>query len=243
MPSRPRAAGAAGPCPTTTCRAWPRAGAAARPKTPGATGSGGAVEMSGLRPGGASGGAADGAPSAGAAAPAGATMLSGSAEFCAWAESGAGSPRAATQTIVRRSDIWAAAFEWFGNDTARLLTGYGYQSFWTSHAAEFVSMRVRFHISEGHSAYLDTLFTLGVIGLACYVVTLLTSLLLWTRAAYQRSNASFAVLAALLVFALIHGVAESTFVDPNLATFFTFCAMMMCAIYNPLRRSHGEEME
>lgn len=146
-------------------------------------------------------------------------------------------------TLTGRSDIWAAAFEWFGYDSTRLLTGFGYQSFWTSHVAEFVSMRVMFHISEGHNAYLDTLFTLGVVGLVCYATMLFVSLLNWTRAAHQRHNASFAVMAAFLTFALVHGLAESTFVDPNLATFFTFCAMMMCAIYNPLRRTRDEELE
>ena len=146
-------------------------------------------------------------------------------------------------TMTGRSDIWAAAIEWFGYDKTRMLTGYGYQSFWTSSVAEFVSLRVMFHISEGHNAYLDTLFALGVVGVICYVVMLFTSLVLWTRAAYQRRNASFAVMAALLMFAVVHGIAESTFVDPNLASFFTFCARMMCEIYTPLRRQRDEELE
>lgn len=144
-------------------------------------------------------------------------------------------------TLTGRSDIWAAAISFVGSDTARWLTGAGYQSFWSASAASYVSARVQFHISEGHSAYLDSLLTLGVIGLACYVVALLASLVTWSIAARQRRNPSFAFLAGMLVFALIHGISESSTIDPNFATFITFTAMTMCAFYRPIRSGERQQ--
>jgi O-antigen ligase len=141
-------------------------------------------------------------------------------------------------TLTGRSDIWAAAFDYFSRDPVRYLTGYGYQSFWSPRVAEYVSNRVQFHISEGHNAYLDSLFTLGIVGLMCYAAMLLGSIGLWVSRARSNRNAAYAFLAAMLVFALVHGVAESTTVDPNFPTFITFTAITMAALHAPRSAPH-----
>lgn len=138
--------------------------------------------------------------------------------------------------------IWAAALEWVGNDYSRLLLGSGYDSFWTPDAAVFVSSRVWFKISEGHCAYFDTLLELGVVGVGCYVVLLLGSLWRYVRLASERQSAACAFAAMIFAFALVHGLTESTTVDPNLPTFFTFTAMSFLALRAPRRRDDESEV-
>lgn len=132
-----------------------------------------------------------------------------------------------------RPFIWAAAIEWLGDDYSRLLLGSGYDSFWTPEAATFVSNRVWFRISEGHCAYFDTLLELGVIGVTCYVFLVIGSLYRYARLAWTRTSASYAFAAMIFVFVFVHGLTESTTVDPNFPTFFSFTAMAFLALRAP----------
>jgi hypothetical protein len=45
----------------------------------------------------------------------------------------------------------------------------------------------------------------------------------------------------MLMFALIHGLSESSTIDPNFATFITFTAMTMCAFYRPIRSGERQQ--
>lgn len=138
-----------------------------------------------------------------------------------------------------RPFIWAAALEWLGNDFSRLLLGAGYDSFWTPEAANYVSGRIWFRISEGHCAYFDTLLELGIVGVVCYVFLIIASLSRYSYLAYRNKSLSYAFAVMIFVFALVHGLTESTTVDPNFPTFFSFTAMAFLALRSP-RSKMGE---
>ncbi|MFT3786351.1 MAG: O-antigen ligase family protein [Tepidisphaeraceae bacterium] len=140
-------------------------------------------------------------------------------------------------TLTGRTDIWDAAFSLMNEDPSRWATGFAYQSFWTPAHTRFISDRVFFHISEGHSAYFDTLLELGFFGLGLYVVVLYGSALKWAWLAYTHGRAALAFLAAVLVFAVVHGLTESTTIAPNFPTFFTYAAIAAAALFKAPRTS------
>lgn len=135
--------------------------------------------------------------------------------------------------LTGRPLIWSAALEQFDGDFVRYLTGVGFDTFWTPHRAMFVSERLGFHISEGHNSYFDLMLTLGVIGAGCYIAVLLGSVGRWSVLASRHANAGYAFCAAVLVFAIIHGLTESTLVAPNFPTFFSFASMAFLATRSP----------
>jgi exopolysaccharide production protein ExoQ len=141
-----------------------------------------------------------------------------------------------------RPFIWAAALEWLGNDHSKLLLGSGYDSFWTPEAATYVSNRVWFRISEGHCAYFDMLLEMGVVGLCCYVFLIFASLIRYCRLAWVNASVAYAFAAMIFTFALVHGITESTTVDPNFPTFFSFTAMAILALRAPKLREGDDEV-
>lgn len=139
-------------------------------------------------------------------------------------------------TLTGRTDIWKYAFALMDNDPVRWMTGFAYQSFWTPANTRYISEGVYFHISEGHSAYFDTLLETGFVGLALYIVMLYGSLAKWTYLSFRNNNGALAFLAAVLAFAGVHGLTESSTVAPNFPTFFSFSAIAAAAMFSvPVR--------
>jgi exopolysaccharide production protein ExoQ len=139
--------------------------------------------------------------------------------------------------LTGRPMIWAAAFEQFGHDNVRYLTGFGYDSFWTPERASFVSNRLRYGISEGHDAYFDMLLSLGIVGVACYAFVLLGSLGRAAVLAFLDGRRDAALFAMILTFAVVHGITESTTVAPTFPTFFSCAAIAYIAIRTPERKA------
>lgn len=140
---------------------------------------------------------------------------------------------ASQNTLTGRPMIWAAAFEVVGNEPTRLLTGAGYDSFWTPETAQYVSARLWFGISEGHNAYFDMLLSLGVIGVACFAILALGGLARWAFLARRNASPAYAFCAAVLAFACVHGLTESTMVSPNFPTFIVFASIAFLALRAP----------
>ena len=143
---------------------------------------------------------------------------------------------ATSGALTGRPMIWAAAFEQFGHDNVRYLTGFGYDSFWTPERASFVSNRLRYGISEGHNAYFDMLLSLGIVGAAGYVFVLLGSLGRSAFVAFFDGRRDAALFAMILTFAIVHGITESTTVAPTFPTFFSCAAIAYLAIRTPQRK-------
>ena len=140
---------------------------------------------------------------------------------------------ASQNTLTGRPMIWAAAFEVVGNEPTRLLTGAGYDSFWTPETAQYVSGRLWFGISEGHNAYLDMLLSLGVVGVACFALLALGGVGRWAFLARRNASPAYAFCAAVLAFACVHGLTESTMVAPNFPTFIVFSSVAFLAFRSP----------
>ncbi|MDW8262377.1 MAG: O-antigen ligase family protein, partial [Phycisphaerales bacterium] len=136
-------------------------------------------------------------------------------------------------TLTGRTDIWRFALRHLTRDEARLMIGFGFDSFWTPEMARDVSRFVQFKISEGHSAYIDTTLELGLIGAALYSFCLLTAFGRWCWYARRTRAATAAFAAGLTGFAIIHGLTESATVDAHLWTLLLWSAMAFAALARP----------
>jgi exopolysaccharide production protein ExoQ len=150
---------------------------------------------------------------------------------------------ASESKLTGRDMIWSAAFSVPDFEWSRLVTGFGYESFWTASHARFVSDTVRFQISESHNAYLDLMLELGLVGALCYIFMVFGGLFGWARMAWIRKNAAFAFCAAIVAFSVVHGLTESTTTDPTYIAFFTLCSVSLLAFRSPTRdEPPGEEL-
>jgi O-antigen ligase len=130
-------------------------------------------------------------------------------------------------TLTGRTDIWGFALQ---HAAERPILGYGYNSFWSPRHTAEVSAVVDWKISEGHSAYLDTLLNLGVVGLMLFVALLAAGMgaALW---AHRRTrDPVLAVAAAILLFGALDGLLESAVVIPNLLSFVTLAILAALAV-------------
>jgi O-antigen ligase len=135
--------------------------------------------------------------------------------------------------LTGRPLVWKAALEYFGDEPTRYLTGVGYQTFWTSEAADYVTNRLWFHISEGHNAFFDLTLEVGLVGVLFYACLLLGSLVRWVLAAHQKDSAAYAMAAGIMTFVLVHSLTESTTIDPNFVSFLSYSTMAFAALRTP----------
>ena len=126
-------------------------------------------------------------------------------------------------TFTGRTDIWAFALQ---SLHARLLTGYGFASFWGSSAIQ--------HLPEGkewagfaahsHNGYLDTALGMGVPGLLLLILVLvILPLKNFQRATEGGNNGPLAMaLLRIWLFGLYLSAMESFFLDRSDPIWFTF---------------------
>jgi exopolysaccharide production protein ExoQ len=148
---------------------------------------------------------------------------------------------AAESKLTGRDMIWSAALNVSSFEWSRVITGFGYESFWTPAHARFVSDTVRFQISESHNAYLDLLLELGLVGALSYVVMIFGGVVAWSVLARRHGNPNHAFFAAICCFAIVHGLTESTTTDPTYISFFTFCSIALLAVRQPAWTKHRAE--
>jgi exopolysaccharide production protein ExoQ len=133
-------------------------------------------------------------------------------------------------TLTGRDVIWGSAWKFVSQDESRIFTGFAYQSFWTGGRVKAISERVFFHISEGHNAYFDTLLETGLIGLVCFLILLLGSLIKWGYNARLRGSGVMAFCCAVLLFGVVHGFTESSIIAPNFANLFIYLCITGAAL-------------
>jgi O-antigen ligase len=116
----------------------------------------------------------------------------------------------------------------------RPLIGYGYGGFWTAARISHISDEEGWPIRDSHSAYVEYLCTLGVIGALAYVSMLLTGI--WRAFGFFRvtHNPSFAFYGALLIFCALSGFLEGVASDPSLMMFLSMVVLTQLA-FGPFR--------
>lgn len=103
----------------------------------------------------------------------------------------------------------------------RPILGYGYGGFWTPTHIRAISDEEKWGVPNSHSAYLDYLVTLGVVGLGTYVLLLVAGIRRAFRCQKLLHNSASASCGALLVFCALDGFLESAVVNPSFLMFLS----------------------
>lgn len=137
-------------------------------------------------------------------------------------------------TLTGRTMIWDFALSHVREDWGRLLAGFGYGGFWTKGMSQALSQRAHFSLSEGHNAYLDVLLQLGAVGLFFYLCAVLGALGISLAAVRRSASATAAFAVALLVFTVVHHIAESAMTAPTFPTLILWTVVGSAALRQPL---------
>lgn len=138
------------------------------------------------------------------------------------------------EALNGRSVIWPIVWEYIER---RPWLGYGYESFWTPQIIENVSEECQWGVREAHSAYLDTMLSVGIIGMALLILTLLSGIVSAARqyAVAQDRCAVFSIV--LGVYSLGNGFFESGMVMTILPSFLLLASLVRIGFVAPLQRA------
>ena len=131
-------------------------------------------------------------------------------------------------TLTGRIPIWGAVL---GYVAERPLVGYGYGGFWTPRRVEQFSSMFDWTFMHSHSAYLETLLNVGIIGLALGLSVIIGTLVSASRSFRVSDDQGYHFVSALLVFALVHGFLDGSFARDGFETFVGALAISVVAFH------------
>jgi exopolysaccharide production protein ExoQ len=133
-----------------------------------------------------------------------------------------------SDTLSGRAFIWPAVLYYIGK---RPWLGYGYESFWNPGQIDVISHDLGWGLREAHNGYLDVLLSLGIVGLAIAVMTLLAATVAAAYASIRQRDPAYALPLGLLVFGLLSSVMESGMVNVMFPPFLLACCLMRMALF------------
>jgi exopolysaccharide production protein ExoQ len=135
-------------------------------------------------------------------------LLVGGDRIAAFASEGVELGRAETDfaTFQGRTGVWQACLEYARQ---RPVLGHGFGAFWTPDHIQAISSSLGWGVPDAHSAYVECLLNLGLVGVASYVLLLMGG----ARAAFLRARAlddpGSRFIFSLMLFVVPHGVLEA----------------------------------
>jgi O-antigen ligase len=110
-----------------------------------------------------------------------------------------------TGDLTGRVPLWKLAATFVQR---KPITGYGYQDFWTIANVDYFSSELHWTISASHNSYLETLLTLGYVGLCLYVLALIFGISKGRSCFKITHSPIFALAAAICAVLLVVGWLE-----------------------------------
>jgi O-antigen ligase len=133
------------------------------------------------------------------------------------------------ESLTGRLPIWEALSPYIHQG---YLLGYGYDSFWVPSRVSQISSELHWGIREAHSAYLDTILSVGLVGGSVLLLAIFVSLYK-TATLYLRTNdSSYGFLFGLYVFGLINAFTESGMMMPMFVPFIGLAGMAHLAYFD-----------
>jgi exopolysaccharide production protein ExoQ len=114
--------------------------------------------------------------------------------------------------------------------------GHGYGAFWGERNVLRYSKIFQWHIPHAHNAYLDLVLESGLIGLALYLTWVLAAGATAVIRQERSGRAGERFVVGLIVFALVHGFAESKLPGPGFAGFLLVTVLVSLALHRPAAR-------
>ncbi|TWT48712.1 O-antigen ligase family protein [Botrimarina hoheduenensis] len=138
-------------------------------------------------------------------------------------------------SLTGRVPLWE---QLLGYVSARPLTGYGYESFWTPDRIDAVMKQQQWAIQSSHNSFLEITLQLGIVGLLLTVATVLLTMG-HLQSAYTRTRLEgYAFAYGIFVFALTNSLLESNFVKLKYPTVIAWIAMLSILCFYPVDSKH-----
>jgi O-antigen ligase len=134
------------------------------------------------------------------------------------------------ESLTGRLPIWETLFPYVQD---RLFLGYGYESFWDHTRVNAVSSELHWGIREAHSAYIDMILSVGLLGATCLLAVVFMTLVRAVGSYYSTRHEGHAFLFGLLVFGLINAFTESGMIMPMFIPFVVLIGIMHHAFFLP----------
>ncbi len=127
-----------------------------------------------------------------------------------------------------RTELWSLLLEYIAR---RPFLGYGYRSFWVPKNINDISNELFWGISSAHSIYLETILSVGLIGFVLWIVWTVSVGMHALSVRKRTGGMGVAYLLAMLVYASIDGMLESSFVAPSFLTWVAGCGLVRLSLY------------
>jgi O-antigen ligase len=136
-------------------------------------------------------------------------------------------------TLTGRTELWEELLPYVEE---RPLLGYGYGCFWNADHIDAVSKALYWDLSSAHSAYLEMVLGVGLVGGVMVVLLFATALWKAGRRYWETSGSGDAFVFALTVYGVVDGISESDFTAPAFMTFVAGCGLCRLAFFAEGRR-------
>jgi O-antigen ligase len=133
------------------------------------------------------------------------------------------------ESLTGRLPIWEAILPYVQQG---YVLGYGYDSFWVPGRVSQISSELHWGIREAHSAYIDTILSVGLIGGGVFLLAILISLLKSATHYLRTNDSSYGFLFGLYVFGLINAFTESGMMMPMFVPFIGLAGMVHLACFD-----------
>ena len=132
-------------------------------------------------------------------------------------------------SLSGRMPLWAELMPYVRDN---LMLGYGYDSFWTPKNVQDISSAFDWTIPDAHSAYLDMVLGVGLIGAALGLLVLAGGIRESAVRYKATGNVGYEFIFSLLVYGVLASLLESSFVlMTNFVSFVAACGLVHLAFY------------
>lgn len=145
--------------------------------------------------------------------------------------------RSQAGSLTGRIPLWQELWS-YAED--RPWQGYGYESFWSQQHIKEVFESQKWAVRSAHSAFVELMLGIGLVGVVLVAVTVLWGTWLVYRRFRRTGNVGYGFAFATLVFAMANGLLESIFVGMRWPTVVAMCGVMMVAFFGLHRREVSE---
>ena len=132
--------------------------------------------------------------------------------------------------LTGRVPLWE---ELIDRAESKPVLGYGYGAFWDAKTIEDVSSIFFWHIPSAHSIYIDMLLSLGIVGLSCFLLSLLCSTGTAALRYFESRDTQDLCVFTIMIFMLIHGFSESKFAGTGFEGLIGLIMLLRLSLHSP----------
>jgi O-antigen ligase len=140
------------------------------------------------------------------------------------------------EDFTGRAPLWTELMDYVHE---RPWTGHGYESFWNAQTEDDIYKHQHWPVDSAHSEYVESLLTIGIIGMVLHTLVLLIGMIEGIRLFRKGHNLVFFLGSSLCCIYLVGGSLEAILVvKPSPISFYL--AMLLCSMMVRSRTAAAE---